>query len=172
VLPPKTTPTPPPLAEAHPQPFVTKGDAKQIFSVIENQLNVLQSKNYKTAYFSYTAEAFKKATTLDEFIYFMASYPIFTNNKSSMFGSLRLKDNIVSLEGTLVSVGGESSEVKYYFIQEFGLWKIIGIEILPPSPAPPVPNPSSLPIPTPFQEIPQKPPVPLPIEGKREGTFK
>lgn len=122
----------PPEPVGHPEPFITRGDAKEIFSVIENQLNAIQHNDFATAYYNYTAEPFKKTTALDEFTFFMSSYPVFTNNKNSIFSSLKLDDNIAHLEGTLTSVGGEVQKVKYFFIQENGLWKIIGIKLLPP----------------------------------------
>lgn len=142
---------PPPEPPSHPEPYITRGDAKEIFSMIENQMNAIQHNDFATAYYNYTSEPFKKTTSLEEFSYFMSSYPVFTNNKNSIFGSLKLDNNIAHMEGTLTSAGGEVHQVEYFFIQEDGLWKIIGIQILPqPSPQPlplttggPITGPSS-----------------------------
>lgn len=119
---------------------LTKGDAKQIFSVIENQLNAIQARDYMTAYHSYVSEEFKRTTPLDEFIFFVSSYTFFTNNKNSLFRHLRLENNIATLEGTMTSATGEENDVQYFFVKEGELWKIIGIKILNLQPIPSAPK--------------------------------
>ncbi len=108
---------------------LTRQDAQEILSVIENQLNAVQHEEYARAYNAYTAEQFREKTSLDNFIFFITSYPVFLKNKNAMFAGLEFKNNIASLEGILTSTDNRELKVDYFLTKAEGSWKIIGIKI-------------------------------------------
>lgn len=116
----------------HPQP--TTDDSSEVLSLIENQVTSIQSHNLPKAYFDYTSPEFQKATSLEEFKYFIDSFPVLSKNKNAIFGNLIFKrPGIGSIQGTMTSTTGESLKIEYDLIKEGHQWKILGIQIFRPN---------------------------------------
>ncbi|MCB1111659.1 MAG: DUF4864 domain-containing protein [Chlamydiales bacterium] len=108
----------------------TEFDSSVLNKTIEKQLEAIRNHDYTKAYDEYTSKEFKKATSLDDFMSFINSYPIFSENSSSNLTNLTFNNNIGTLTGTLTSVDGDVKNVEYNMIQEDGVWKILSIKIL------------------------------------------
>lgn len=113
-------------------PTSTSLDTKEILSLIEAQLIAAQANEISKAYFQYTANMFRDATTLEEFQYFINSFPVFGMNKNALFGNIEFKKGVATIVGTLTATSGESRKVEYNFVKEGNQWKIAGIKLLRP----------------------------------------
>jgi hypothetical protein len=116
-----------------PYPVPVKTDSQDLLTMIENQLNAIQNKDYQTAYNNYTSASFRQTTPLDQFVYFITNYPAFNANKNAIFGALDFKNDVASLQGTLTSTTGETIHVEYFLEKDGGLWKILGIKLVNPA---------------------------------------
>lgn len=128
-LPPK-----PIVREQPPRPV--RDDTRLILTLIENQISAIQSNNLAAAYDSYTAIAFRNKTSLDEFKFFITSYPVFHRNKNAYFGCAEFAEDHAEIGGTLTDTEGKSAKVDYFLTNENGEWKILGIQIDKTAPPP------------------------------------
>ncbi len=99
-----------------------------ISDVAKNQLDALRKEDYIKAY-AYTSVDFQKATSLDDFKKFVASYPSLRNNESSSFSTREIVNNEGTLQGTLNSRDGATTPVEYKFVKEKGEWKILSMQL-------------------------------------------
>jgi len=129
---PETT-EPPPAPLPPPRTPPSPMDSAQILSLIESQINAIQKNDLISAYNDFTTGQFRNATTLDEFKYFITSYPVFTNTKNAYFGNADVKGDYATIQGTISSVQGDNSFVTYYLAREGGNWKILGIDLPKPT---------------------------------------
>ena len=111
----------------------TANDTQAVLTLIENQMNAIQSNNIAAAYDTYTTIAFRNNTSLEEFKYFISSYPVFIKNRNSYFGGIKFQEDNAIINGTLTATDGTTAIVEYYLNKENGLWKILGIEVKRPS---------------------------------------
>jgi Domain of unknown function (DUF4864) len=107
-------------------------DSQEILALIEDQLTAIHANNILKAYTNFTANKFQESTSLDEFKYFVESFPVFSNNKNALFGNIDYKKEVAAIQGTLTATTGETLRVEYDFVKEGPQWKIIGIKLLKP----------------------------------------
>jgi hypothetical protein len=119
-------------------------DSQEILALIEDQIMAIQMTDASKAYYAFTADKFRDVTSLEEFKYFIDSFPVFSKNKNALFGNFEFKDGIASIQGTLTATTGETLKVEYDFVKEGPQWKIIGIRLLKPPVKQEVLNPSRL----------------------------
>lgn len=98
--------------------------------VISCQLNAIKNEDFDKAYQEYTSEAFRKATSKEEFKQFILSHPGFYKAESAFFTKRSIKDNFRTLRGYLSWRDHEDIPVEYRLIKEDGSWKIQSIRLL------------------------------------------
>lgn len=108
--------------------------SKEVLTTIENQLTAIENKDYKTAYENYTTYQFQSKTSLEEFSFFVTSYPPFIANKNALFGNIESKNGVTSIQGTLTGTDGKTVQLEYFLAKEGSLWKVMGIKIIKPEP--------------------------------------
>lgn len=111
-----------------------RNEAQAILEVIENQLNAVQSKDYKKAYYDYSSEALRNRTPMETFVYYVNHYAVLGHNKNAMFGNPEFKGNTAILRGTLTSTDGSSYKAEYHLIREGNDWKVNGLQLIPVTP--------------------------------------
>ncbi len=99
-----------------------------ISDVAKNQLDALRKEDYIKAY-AYTSVDFQKATSLDDFKKFVASYPSLRNNEGSSFSTREIVNNEGTLKGTLTARDGATTPVEFKFVKEKGEWKILSLKL-------------------------------------------
>ncbi len=98
--------------------------------VAEKQLAALRSGDIEKAY-SYTSKDFQHATSLEDFRKFVDQYPSLKNNKSDIFTSRAIENNIGTLRGSLQAQDGAVTPIEYKLVNENNEWKILSLQVLP-----------------------------------------
>lgn len=104
--------------------------SKEVFEVVEKQLQSLRTGDYSKAYLTFTTKEFRKQTSLDSFKQFIKNFPVFSKNKTLTLNEIHFENQVVSLKGVLTSLEDETYLVEYELIKEDGRWKILGIQII------------------------------------------
>ena len=107
--------------------FLTSG----LVNTADEQLDALRQGKIAKAY-SYTAEQYQQAIPLASFKLWLDQNPELKNNENVVFSQRGISNsegllNAGFLEGTLTTKEGKKIGIKYIFLKENGLWKIIGI---------------------------------------------
>jgi uncharacterized protein DUF4864 len=94
-------------------------------------MNALQENDINKVYTTYTSTEFKEKTPLNEFQYFIESYPSFSKNKYAFFADVNFtKNHQATIQGILTSATNDILRVQYDLIKENALWKILYIQII------------------------------------------
>jgi hypothetical protein len=109
--------------------------SSQLMPVIDGLLSAVREGNIEKAYQDYTAEDFRKVTSLDQFRQFISKYKVLAKNKTFQFHSLYFEDHIGTFQGALVSVEGEELQTEFDLVLENGKWKILGVQLFKPESA-------------------------------------
>lgn len=104
-------------------------DVHGLLDPIQSQLKAIQNGHLKSAYEDFTAEAFKKATSFQDFESFLEKYPIFKNHQSVDFYKLSFDNNIGIYNALFKGSNNEQRQVEYSLIEESDTWKILQIQI-------------------------------------------
>lgn len=117
------------LSVAH---YLTQG----LVDTANEQLTAFHKGNISKAY-SYTSTEYQKAISEEQFKTWLDQFPELKNNKTATFNQRGLNSydgflNLGFLEGTLIALDGKAINVKYLFIKEHGVWKVLSI--IPQSP--------------------------------------
>jgi Domain of unknown function (DUF4864) len=108
-------------------------DVQDILELLEGQINALQQSDINKAYTAYASMQFKDKTALNEFQYFIESYPSFSKNRNAFFAGMQFKKNYQAvIQGVLSAITNETLKVEYDLIKENGQWRILNIQILRP----------------------------------------
>lgn len=102
-----------------------------LVTTAKEQLAAFRSGDIQTAY-SYTSTEYQKAVSLNDFKKWINHLPELQRNKTATFDERGMNSYLGFLdsgflEGTLVADDGKELRVKYLFIKEHGVWKILGI---------------------------------------------
>ena len=95
---------------------------------IERQLAALKAGNMEAAY-AETSEAFRGATTKEQFATFVEQYPILKDAASHSFTNRSIENSVGTVSGTLTSATGGVWPVDYRLIKENDVWKIQYINV-------------------------------------------
>ena len=95
---------------------------------IERQLAALKAGNMDAAY-AETSEAFRGATTKEQFATFVGQYPILKDAASHSFTNRSIENSVGTVSGTLTSATGGVWPVDYRLIKENDAWKIQYINV-------------------------------------------
>ncbi len=116
--------------------YLTNG----LINTANAQLEAMRQGRIEQAY-SYTSQQYQQAISFENFKKWMHEYPEFQNNKIITFEQSGIThsrvDNIQGylnsgfLEGTITTNDGKKLKIKYIFLKEHGIWKIL--EIVPES---------------------------------------
>lgn len=109
--------------------------------VAQHQLAAIRSSNFEKAY-SYTSSQFQKEISFDSFKNFIEAHPELKNNINASFPLKNIKNNEVSLEGTLKAPDKTETSIYFRLIKENNQWKVLYIES--PSQSSSLPNTSAL----------------------------
>lgn len=105
----------------------------QVTQVVEKQLNDIRENNPNKAY-SYTSLDFQKATTLEDFKEFIEKNSDLKNNKAINFSSRSINHDVGYLRGSLTAKDGAVMPVEFKMVKENGEWRVLAIQLNPPSP--------------------------------------
>lgn len=107
-------------------------DSKPLSSTIQAMMEQIKQNRLKEAYEEYTAQEFKKNTSLKAFEEFIKGNSGFSTYVTVNLGKLTFDNNVATLTGILKTQGGVDYPVEYDLIQENSKWKIFHIQILHP----------------------------------------
>jgi hypothetical protein len=102
-----------------------------IVEPVERQLAALKAGNMDAAY-AETSEAFKGATSIQQFTAFVDQYPALKDAADYSFSSRSITNNEGYLKGELVSSTGGVTPIEYRLVHENDVWKIQYINVTPP----------------------------------------
>jgi hypothetical protein len=107
--------------------YLTSG----LVTTAEDQLTALRTGDIQKAY-SYTSSEYQETISLAAFTKWVEQVPQLKNNQQISFDERGLNNytgflDSGFLEGTLISKDKKTIRVKYLFIKEKGVWKILGI---------------------------------------------
>jgi hypothetical protein len=94
---------------------------------IERQLAALKAGDMNAAY-AETSEAFKGATSMEQFTAFVDNNPIMKDAASHSFPNRSINNGIGFVTGTLTSSTGGVIPVEYQLVKENDAWKILRIQ--------------------------------------------
>jgi len=94
---------------------------------IERQLAALKAGDMNAAY-AETSEAFKGATSMEQFAAFVDNNPIMKDAASHSFLNRSINNGIGFVTGTLTSSTGGVIPVEYQLVKENDAWKILRIQ--------------------------------------------
>lgn len=109
--------------------YVSEPDAKELTDIIEAQLKAIRSRDINKAYYSFGSEDFQKTISFADFKRLITKYNVLSDNKSFLFERKIASTHIVVVKGKLTSNAGESLDVEYSFVHEYGEWRILGIQL-------------------------------------------
>lgn len=95
---------------------------------IERQLAALKAGNMEAAY-AETSEAFRGATTQEQFGAFVEQYPILKEAESHSFSNRSISNGVGTVSGTLTSATGGVWPIDYRLTKENEIWKIEYINV-------------------------------------------
>lgn len=104
-------------------------DSAELVNVIVKLLHNLKKGDVQGSYENLTAKEFKEGTTLETFKQFLKQNPIFTNNPTPTFSTLKYQNGVANFKGTLTTADHKVHEVEFDLIQENGVWKILDIQL-------------------------------------------
>lgn len=96
--------------------------------VVNAQLDAIRAGDFQKAY-TYCSEEFKRATSFENFKFFVQQQPSLSNNQRVKISSREIKNDICTLKGTLVSKNGGVTPVKYRLVKEEKRWRILSVRI-------------------------------------------
>ena len=105
-------------------------DQTPLKSAISELLAQIRQRNFAKAYEEYTANDFRKTTSLKDFETFVNDNLGFLDNQSVEFGKLKFDNNVAMMGGKLRGADGKVYVVEYYLVQENGGWKIFHVQVL------------------------------------------
>lgn len=91
---------------------------------IKAQLDAVNSGDVEKAYNDYTTQAFKNATSLDQFKQMVDQNPAIFKSKSSSFTNVNIKNGVATITGTITGQDGTVTAMEYTCVNEGGEWKI------------------------------------------------
>lgn len=95
---------------------------------IERQLAALKAGDMNAAY-AETSEAFKGATSLEQFTTFVDQYPILKDAVSHSFSNRSITNGVGEVSGSLTSSTGGVIPISYQLVKENDVWKIMFIKV-------------------------------------------
>jgi len=95
---------------------------------IDRQLAALNQGDMAAAY-EETSEAFRDATSLEDFTAFVDAHPILKDVASHSFTSRSLNNSVGIVSGTVTSSTGGVLPVTFKLVKEKDSWKILGIDL-------------------------------------------
>jgi hypothetical protein len=108
-------------------------NAAPLFDSIKKQLEDIRQQDLSKAYFEFTSEDFKKSTPQKDFEAFVKGQPALSFNTGVKFRNLSFDNNIANISGTLQTKDGKNYPVEYSLVLENDIWKIVHIQIQPPT---------------------------------------
>jgi len=102
----------------------------RLIAPINDQLEAIRIEDNATAY-SFTSNAFQKATSMDTFVNFIKQYSSLRNNESITINSRQINNGFGKVKAVLVSRGGMETSVTYQLVQENNRWKIESMILAP-----------------------------------------
>ncbi len=93
---------------------------------IKVQLKAINEGRIEDAYTKYTAEQFKKTTSLKNFTSLVESNPQIFKSKSSKFNKAEFRDSRAVVKGTITGMDGTITPITYTLVCEKNQWLILG----------------------------------------------
>ncbi len=104
-------------------------DEEALEGVAKEQLRAIQENDWEEAYDVFTAEQFKRATSIDVFKQFIRSHPFFKEAEDLNFSKLMFNNNIATLKGEITDTSGQKVPLEYDFIMQGDQWKVLRIHV-------------------------------------------
>lgn len=105
-------------------------DSSLFLEPVKKHMEAIKEKNLEKAYHDYTAAAFQEATSFKDFDAFVKEFPVFSENANVDYKKLTFNNNIGTYEILMTDKNGSIYDLKYDIIAEYGVWKILQIQIV------------------------------------------
>jgi len=104
-------------------------DSAPLKATIEGMMDAIRKNQLRMAYETYSANEFKKNTSIQEFEQFIQENDSFSGNGSLQLNKLSFDNNVATFFGTLTTTAGKIYPVEYDLVEEDGSWKVFHIQV-------------------------------------------
>lgn len=115
---------------------VDEKEKKELITLVNQHLDFIKDGQPERAYQNKHRD-FKEATNLEDFHEFVGNFPELTNHEEISYGEAKSQGPLATMPVILKSQNGEST-FTYWFRQEQGEWKILGMHVNKSSSYPPI----------------------------------
>lgn len=114
-----------PVAEEKPLPL-----ADQLAHVVQKLHGYLRHQDVYEVYEQMMSEEYRGVHSRDDFIAELANHPVLLDYSASYLNRVMDKGDLAELRGTVMTLDGKTHPVRYTFVQEDGVWKVKGLQVL------------------------------------------
>jgi hypothetical protein len=111
-------------------------DPRELYSIVNSQLTAFRRADFRSAYLQ-AASGVQERFSLPQFENMLRQkYRAVTRSEHVEFGLVQVKGTAALVRVFVIGVDGSERGFLYSLVAEDGVWKIAGVEPLPPSPVP------------------------------------